>query len=76
VRKPSFQIGYGQIAVLHSNGDGLVIAMNTANERDWRLFQEFAAQADSIISSGGYLREWVQGHAQEVLKVDDPLFFV
>jgi riboflavin biosynthesis pyrimidine reductase len=46
----------------------------TANERDWRLFQELAAQADLIISSGRYLRDWADGRAQEILQVDDPRF--
>jgi riboflavin biosynthesis pyrimidine reductase len=45
-----------------------------ANERDWRLFQELAAQADLIISSGRYLRDWADGRAQEILQVDDPRF--
>jgi riboflavin biosynthesis pyrimidine reductase len=44
----------------------------TANPRDWRLYQELAAQADVILSSGRYLREWAKGRAQEILQVDDP----
>ena len=42
--------------------------------RDWRLFQELATQADIIISSGRYLRDWADGRAQEILQVDDPRF--
>lgn len=42
------------------------------NDRDWRLFQELAAQADIIISSGRYLRDWANGNAQEILQVDNP----
>jgi riboflavin biosynthesis pyrimidine reductase len=64
----------GRIAVPHPSGDGLMVPKNTANERDWRLFQELAAQADIVISSGRYLREWAQGRAQEILQVDDPRF--
>lgn len=30
----------------------MMVPKNTANERDWRLYQELAAQADLIISSG------------------------
>lgn len=45
-----------------------------ANDRDWRLFQELAAQADVIISSGRYLRDWAEGKAQEILQTDDPRF--
>jgi riboflavin biosynthesis pyrimidine reductase len=45
-----------------------------ANERDWRLYQELAAQADIILSSGRYLRDWAEGRAQEILQIDDPRF--
>jgi riboflavin biosynthesis pyrimidine reductase len=64
----------GRIAVPHPSGDGLMVPKDTANERDWRLFQELAAQADIIISSGRYLRDWADGRAQEILQVDDPRF--
>lgn len=63
----------GRIAVPRDDG-GLTVPKNVANERDWRLFQELAAQADLIISSGRYLREWAEGKAQEILQVDDPRF--
>jgi riboflavin biosynthesis pyrimidine reductase len=52
----------------------LTVPKQIANERDWRLFQELAAQADMIISSGRYLREWAEGQAQEILQLDDPRF--
>ncbi len=64
----------GRIAVPRADGSGLTVPRQVANERDWRLFQELAAQADLIISSGRYLREWAQGKAQEILQVDDPRF--
>lgn len=64
----------GRIAVPHPTSDGMVIPQNVANERDWRLFQELAAQADLLISSGRYLRDWADGRAQEILQVDDPAF--
>ena len=51
-----------------------MVPKDTANERDWRLFQELAAQADLIISSGRYLRDWADGRAQEILQTDDPRF--
>lgn len=41
------------------------------NDRDWRLNQELAAQADLIISSGRYLRDWADCRAQEILQVDN-----
>lgn len=64
----------GRIAVPHLTRPGLTVPKATANERDWRLFQELAAQADLIVSSGRYLRDWVDGRAQEILEVDDPRF--
>ena len=38
------------------------------------MFQELAAQADLIISSGRYLRDWADGRAQEILQTGDPRF--
>ena len=64
----------GRIAVPHPSGQGLMVPNDTANERDWRMFQELAAQADIIISSGRYLRDWADGRAQEILQIDDPRF--
>jgi len=64
----------GRIAIPHPSGIGLMVPKNVANERDWRLFQELAAQADLIISSGRYLRDWADGRAQEILRTDEPQF--
>jgi riboflavin biosynthesis pyrimidine reductase len=64
----------GRIAIPREDGRGMTVPPGTANERDWRLFQELAAQADLVISSGRYLRDWAEGRAQEILRVDDPLF--
>jgi riboflavin biosynthesis pyrimidine reductase len=64
----------GRIAVAHPSRPGLTVPSATANDRDWRLFQELAAQADLIISSGRYLRDWADGRAQEILQVDDPRY--
>jgi riboflavin biosynthesis pyrimidine reductase len=64
----------GRIAIPRPSGRGLTVPQATANARDWRLFQELAAQADLILSSGRYLREWAEGRAQEILRVDDPRF--
>ena len=41
------------------------------NDRDWRLFQELAVQADVLITSGRYLRDYAEGQAQEILTVYD-----
>ncbi len=65
----------GRIAVPHPTKPGLVVPKNVANARDWRLFQELAVQADVLISSGRYLRDYADGRAQEILQVyDDPRF--
>ncbi len=64
----------GRIAIPHPSRPGLMVPKNVANDRDWRLFQELAVQADIIISSGRYLRDWADGRAQEILQVDDPRF--
>ena len=64
----------GRIAIPHPSGQGLMVPKDVANDRDWRMFQELAAQADLIISSGRYLRDWADGRAQEILQVDDPRY--
>jgi riboflavin biosynthesis pyrimidine reductase len=59
----------GRIA-LPEAGSGLTKVPDTiANPRDWRLFQELAAQADLLLTSGGYLREFAAGLAQDSLPV-------
>ncbi len=65
----------GRIAVPHSTKPGLTVPKAIANDRDWRLFQELAVQADVVITSGRYLRDYADGRAQEILRVyDDPRF--
>ncbi len=64
----------GRIAIPHPAEAGLTVPKEIANARDWRLFQELAAQADLMISSGRYLREWADGRGQEILQSDDPRF--
>lgn len=64
----------GRIAIPREDGSGMTVPKTTANDRDWRLFQELAAQSDLVISSGRYLRDWAEGRAQEILRVDEPEF--
>jgi riboflavin biosynthesis pyrimidine reductase len=65
----------GRIAIPDSVKGGMKVPLNVANERDWRLFQELAIQADLIITTGRYLRDYAAGKAQEILRVyDDPRF--
>lgn len=64
----------GRIAIKRPRGKGMTVPKDTANPRDWRLYQELAAQADLFISTGRYLRDWAEGHAQEILQTDDPKY--
>jgi len=65
----------GRIAIPRPSGKGMMVPEDTSNDRDWRLFQELAVQADCLISSGRYLRDYAEGKAQEILRVyDEPRF--
>ena len=65
----------GRIGVPHPSRSGMVVPQNVANARDWRLFQELAVQADVLLTSGRYLRDYADGRAQEILTVyDEPRF--
>ncbi len=65
----------GRIAISDGEGAGLSVPKQMVNFRDWRLFQELAVQADLVLSSGRYLRDYADGTAQEILQVyDDPQF--
>jgi len=65
----------GRIAIPRASGKGMKVPESIANPRDWRLFQELAVQADILITSGRYLRDYAKGHSQEILQVyDDPAF--
>ena len=64
----------GRIAIPHPNLPGLTVPTAIANARDWRLYQELAAQADVIISSSRYLKDWQAGRAGEILETADPRF--
>lgn len=61
----------GRIAVPREDGTGTTVPEAIKNERDWRLFQELAVQADVVITSGRYLRDYAEGKAQEILQVYD-----
>ncbi len=40
-----------------------------ANKRDWRLYQELAAQSDIMLTSARYFRQLAKGNAQDLLPV-------
>lgn len=65
----------GRMALPHPSHGELSVPESIANRRDWRLFQELAAQADVIISSGRYLRQYAHGRAQEILQAYDDADF-
>ncbi len=65
----------GRVAVPDPQGEGVTLATAITNRRDWRLFQELAVQADVLITTGRYLREYARGAAQEILQAyEDPAF--
>ncbi len=65
----------GRVAVPDPQGEGVTLATAITNRRDWRLFQELAVQADVLITTGRYLREYARGATQEILQAyEDPAF--
>jgi riboflavin biosynthesis pyrimidine reductase len=61
----------GRIALKSSHTGSYIVPDAIANPRDWRLFQELAAQADVVITSGRYARQLAEGSAQDVLPVSE-----
>ncbi|CAH9017962.1 RibD family protein [Candidatus Nitrosacidococcus sp. I8] len=55
----------GRISLVHSKTKAHVVPEAIGNKRDWRLFQELAAQADGILVSGRYMRQLAQNTAQD-----------
>lgn len=58
----------GRIALAQPDGHHQIPSAIT-NRRDWRLYQELAALADVLITSGRYLRDVAHSRAQDVLPV-------
>jgi riboflavin biosynthesis pyrimidine reductase len=59
----------GRIALPDPKTQTHVVPKATANPRDWRLFQELAARADVLVTTGRYIRDLAQGTAQDDLPV-------
>jgi riboflavin biosynthesis pyrimidine reductase len=59
----------GRIAVAGAGRSSHEVPAVIANERDWRLYQELAGQADLLITSGRFLRQAAAGEAQAHLPV-------
>ncbi len=59
----------GRIALRSAEENAYTVPASIANPRDWRLFQELAAQADVLVTSGRHLRDRAAGIAQEIIAV-------
>ena len=59
----------GRIALPATDRRSNQVPPAIANSRDWRLFQELAAQADLLISSARYFRQSAEQEAQAELPV-------
>ncbi|MCC5857441.1 MAG: dihydrofolate reductase family protein [Ectothiorhodospiraceae bacterium] len=59
----------GRISLAGENSGTESVPASIADPRDWRLFQELAARADVLITSGRYFRDLTAGAAQDVLPV-------
>ncbi|MCG6868747.1 MAG: dihydrofolate reductase family protein [Gammaproteobacteria bacterium] len=57
----------GRIAIEHADKNSHQVPDTIANQRDWRLYQELAAQADVLVTSARYFRQLSKGRAQDVL---------
>jgi len=59
----------GRIAVRNTASGEFEVPEAIANKRDWRLYQELAAQADVMLTSARYFRQLEKGSAQDLLPV-------
>jgi riboflavin biosynthesis pyrimidine reductase len=60
----------GRIAVMDAGSAEADVMQGLTNQNDFRLFQELHAQADCLITHGGYLRALAQGRLGNVLQVN------
>ena len=61
----------GRIALRDPVSGEFTVPAAIANDRDWRLYQELAAQADVMIVSARYMRQLAKGTAQDLLPVGE-----
>jgi len=59
----------GRISLRDTNTGQFIVPETIANKRDWRLYQELAAQAGVMITSARYFRQLAKGEAQDLLPV-------
>jgi riboflavin biosynthesis pyrimidine reductase len=65
----------GRIAVEDPATGRYGVPKPIANPRDWRLYQELAAQADTVVISGRYLRDLARGTAQAPIPLSEEAEF-
>ena len=59
----------GRISRYNAETGDYEVPKSLANERDWRLYQELAAQSDVLITSARYFRQLSSGAAQDMLPI-------
>ncbi|OIO74466.1 MAG: pyrimidine reductase [Zetaproteobacteria bacterium CG1_02_53_45] len=59
----------GRISLLNEDSGEYGVPASIANNRDWRLYQELAAQSGVMITSARYFRQLAKGQAQDLLPV-------
>jgi len=59
----------GRISLRDDDSGENIVPESIANKRDWRLYQELAAQADVMLTSARYFRQLARGKAQDLLPV-------
>lgn len=59
----------GRIAVVEADTGESYVLEDLTSGNDWRLFQELQAQADCMVTHGGYLRALAKGKFQDILQV-------
>ena len=59
----------GRISRYNEETGDYEVPKSLANARDWRLYQELAAQSDILITSARYFRQLSKGTAQDMLPV-------
>jgi len=65
----------GRIALRDQATGEFSVPAAIANQRDWRLYQELAAQSDVMITSARYFRQLEKGCAQDLLPVGREPYF-
>jgi len=65
----------GRIGIPKSGTQTHQVPPSIANSRDWRLFQELAAQSDVLLTTARYFRQLDSGDAQDMLPIGNEAAF-